>query len=99
MVNAGYLNYCDYAGMHPYGSSVSQVIQRATGAAKVYAGKPLILSEWNVRGATSPAQWVSELAQIAPALEKVSDMAFYFCLMKCDTMAGPEELITPAAHA
>ena len=28
MVNAGYLNYCDYAGMHPYGSSVSQVIQR-----------------------------------------------------------------------
>ena len=95
MVNAGYLNYCDYAGMHPYGYSVSEVIERATEAAKIYGSKPLILSEWNVRGATSPAQWVSELEQIAPALKKVSDEAFYFCLMKCDTMAGPGGLITP----
>ena len=53
MVNDGYLNYVDYAGMHPYGNSVAQVLDRVERAAKVYAGKPMILSEWNVRGATS----------------------------------------------
>ncbi len=94
MVNAGYLKYVDYAGMHPYGDSVQQVIERAEGAAKVYAGKPMILSEWNVRGATSTSQWISELNQIAPQLKKIANEAIYFSLNKGTTMAGAAGLIT-----
>lgn len=95
MVDAGYLKYCDYAGMHPYGDSVQQVVERATEAAKVYAGKPMILSEWNVRGATSQSQWISELNQIAPQLKKVANEAIYFALVKGSTMAGASGLINP----
>ena len=95
MVDAGYLNYVDYAGMHPYGNSVAEVIDRATRAAKVYAGKPMILSEWNVRGATSQSQWISELNQIAPTLKSVAYEAIYFGLVKSGSLAGPAGLINP----
>jgi len=93
LVDAGYLKYCDYAGMHPYGGSVAQVLDRATRAVAAYRGKPVIFSEWNVRGATSTSQWSSELNQIAPALSKIGAMAFYFGLQKCNSMAGPSGLI------
>jgi hypothetical protein len=95
MVDAGYLKYCDYAGMHPYGNNVAQCIDRATRAVAVYRGKPVIFSEWNVRGATSESQWISELNQVAPTIARVSYMAFYFGLEKCNSMAGPSGLVNP----
>ena len=94
LVDAGYLNYVDYANFHPYGHSVAQVLSNMTGAVKIYNGKPVLFSEWNVRSATSSADWISKLNQIAAQGSHIASYAFYFCLVKTNTFAGPSGLIT-----
>jgi hypothetical protein len=84
----GYLNYVDYAAFHPYGNSPAQVIERLRQARAVYDSKPLILSEWNVRGQASGTQWANALKTIRKDIAKYCDAAFYFCLVKSNTMAG-----------
>ena len=90
----GYLNYVDYAAFHPYGNSPAQVIERLRGARAVYAGKPLILSEWNVRGQAAGAAWANAIKVIRKDLAKYCDGAYYFTLIKANTMAGPSAAYT-----
>jgi hypothetical protein len=98
LVDAGYLKYVDYANFHPYGHTVDQVIQHMKGAIQVYKGKPVIFSEWNVRSATNTGQWISELNQIAAQGSHIAAYAFYFCLVKTNTLAGPAGLVTSSGH-
>jgi hypothetical protein len=94
LVDAGYLNYVDYANFHPYGHSVQQVVQIMQGAAKIYKGKPVIFSEWNVRSATGTSDWISKLNQIAQQGSHIAAYAFYFPLVKTTTLAGASGLVT-----
>ena len=94
LVDAGYLKYLDYANFHPYGHSVDQVIDHMTRSLQVYKGKPVIFSEWNIRDATSTSDWQSKLNQIAARGSRIAAFAFYYCLVKSNTWAGPAGLLT-----
>ena len=88
LVKLGYLNYVDYAGFHPYGTSAAQVIERLKGARAAYGSKPLIVSEWNIRGQTSSTAWANELKKARAQMARYCNASYYFSLVKGGTMAG-----------
>lgn len=93
--DAGYLKYVDYANFHPYGPSPEDVRARAAGAKAVFAGKPIIFSEWNVRGNEgNPAAWAKEVDQARKLIAPIADIAFYFPFKLGSTMAGKGGLVT-----
>lgn len=53
-VSAGYLDYCDYAGSHPYTTSVSTMKTHIDAVRAVYGSKPIIVTEWNFK---TKANW------------------------------------------
>lgn len=90
----GYLNYVDYASFHPYGNSAEQVTSRLKEARSVFSSKPLIVSEWNIRGQDNAKDWANEIRKARDGIGKYSNAAYYFCLVKCNTMAGPAGAVT-----
>lgn len=94
MVKAGYLNYVDYANFHAYGNSASQILSQATAFQKVYAGKPIIISEWNVHTITDPTKWVAALNQIEAGLKNDAMSIFYYCLVKNTSSVGNSGIVT-----
>jgi Fibronectin type III domain len=94
MVNAGYLNYVDYANFHAYGNSAKDIISRAAQYQKVYAGKPILISEWNVHTITDPTKWVTALNQIEAAIKNDAMSIFYYCLIKNTSSVGNSGIIT-----
>ena len=100
LVSAGYLNYCDYAGFHPYGPSPQDVLTRAAGAKAAYQGKPLIFTEWNVRGSEgNPTQWAAEVDQARKLIAPIAEIACYFPFTLGSTMAGKGGLVTSSYGA
>jgi hypothetical protein len=89
LVSLGYNKYCDYAGFHPYGPSPQEVLNRALGAKAAYQGKPIIFTEWNVRGSEGNfSQWASEVDQARKLIAHVAEIACYFPFTVGSTMAG-----------
>jgi hypothetical protein len=89
LVSLGYNNYCDYAGFHPYGPSPQEVLNRATAAKAAYQGKPMIFTEWNVRGSEGNfSQWASQVDQARKLISHVAEIACYFPFTVGSTMAG-----------
>ena len=82
----------DYAGFHPYGTSTpggsSQIVDR-TNSAVAYAkkaGKPLMATEWNVRGfgtsGTTDTAWAAAMDDAYDrAIKDNYGYAFYFCMI------------------
>jgi hypothetical protein len=91
----GRLDAVDYAGFHPYGSydpskagSVNQPLQRATEAKAIADtfGKPLIASEWNVRGfgtaGLNDQRWANALGDVyRQAILPNFAVGYYFALV------------------
>lgn len=75
-VEAGYLNYVDYAGTHPYTNTVKQLREYMKAIAKVYGSKPMIISEWNFKAQKNPKAWAKLLDQARPILQ---DRVFTAC--------------------
>jgi len=50
-LNNGYLNYCDYAGMHPYHETASGQRDFMTQVKSLFGTKPVIVSEWGLKPA------------------------------------------------
>ncbi|WP_310393776.1 hypothetical protein [Hymenobacter sp.] len=48
-VEAGYLKYCDYAGLHPYANTLADVQKVTEEALRLYGSKPVIFGEWNYK--------------------------------------------------
>jgi hypothetical protein len=95
LVSNGYLKYCDYANFHPYGPSPHDVYLRASGAKSAYGSKPLIFSEWNVRGSENDAtQWAKNVDAARKLIAPIADIAFYFPFKVGTTMAGKGGLVT-----
>jgi len=56
---------------------------------------PILFSEWNIRNATSNADWAQKIDQARKALVKVGAVgAFYYSLVTHNSMAGPAGLLT-----
>ncbi|GAB4146698.1 MAG: hypothetical protein OHK0017_07520 [Patescibacteria group bacterium] len=65
-VAAGYLNYLDYAGLHPYTDTVEQMQTVISEAKLLYGQKPIIMSEWNFKQVEDEGVWSNKLNQVEP---------------------------------
>lgn len=80
LISYGYLDYCDYAGFHPYGENGSIVAQRTLAAKAAVGNKPLIITEWNIRLMTDMNKWASELNIAAKAMSSSCYLSYYYAL-------------------
>jgi hypothetical protein len=89
LMNAGYANYVDYAGFHPYERSGAQVIEVARQAKAVFGDLPLFVSEWNVVWSEwDPEGYAREIDIAAQGLRDISYLNFYFALRVSPTHVG-----------
>jgi hypothetical protein len=91
MINLGLLDHVDYVGYHPYGN-FNQIAGRVALINSVVAGrKPIIASEWNVRGFEngSATAWANAVKQIFPTIKSGFAINYYFGLKKTNAPAGP----------
>ncbi len=92
LVNLGILNYVDYVGYHPYANGVSAVKTRVAEVKNIVAGrKPLVASEWNVRGLeNNKAAWAQAVKDVFPTIRDNFAINYYFGLLNTTaTNAGP----------
>lgn len=92
--DAGYLNYVDFANTHPYTRTVGDMVRHISEVAAIYAGKPLVATEWNFKAPATFAQWHDLLAEAHPLVEQQLESIYYYRLIaKNETQAGPSGLI------
>lgn len=95
MVNAGMLNYVDFVGYHPYRHSVNELKSAISEIKSFIGGKPLVASEWNVRGHEgNSGEWQSAIKEYWPTIRDNFYAAYYFAAIKINSMAGPSGVIT-----
>lgn len=85
---AGYSNYCDYVGFHPYGESGTIVADRARGARAAFGNKPMMITEWNVQFVRDSQKWAQEITIAAKALSEISYLSYYYALRVDGTHVG-----------
>lgn len=95
MVQAGMLDYVDYVGYHPYRNTVEDLKTRIAQVKSYANGKPLIASEWNIRGreSSSKSYWAEGVADFWPIIRDNFFAAYYYAAIVSGTMAGPAGLI------
>ncbi|HEY0009747.1 MAG TPA: hypothetical protein VGB55_13545, partial [Tepidisphaeraceae bacterium] len=96
MIKAGMLNHVDYVGYHPYARGVKLVKQRVNEINAIVAGRrPIIASEWNVRGVEDNEKaWSQAVHDIFPTIAGGFAMHYYFGLTALDkTPAGPAGIL------
>ncbi|WP_310393778.1 Ig-like domain-containing protein [Hymenobacter sp.] len=49
LIAAGYLDYCDYANLHPYATSFSELKNFTNKVLSLYGNKPVFIGEWNYK--------------------------------------------------
>ncbi len=91
MIGDGLLNYADYVGYHPYAKGVKLVQQRISEINAVVAGrKPIMATEWNVRGFESDkTAWAQAVEDVYPAIKSGFAFNYYFALKVMNSYAGP----------
>ena len=95
MINAGMLNHVDYVGYHPYRNSVTDLKLRIAQVKAMVGDKPLVATEWNVRGSESnPTEWAKEIAEFWPVIRDNFHVAHYYAAYKSGTMAGGSGVLT-----
>ncbi len=91
----GYLNYVDYANYHAYGYSAQDQIQLVTQAKAIFAGKPLMMTEWNLQmGGYGVNAWAAELAKVRNWVTQNVESAFYYHILVKNTPGGAAGLMS-----
>jgi Glycosyl hydrolase catalytic core len=77
--DAGYLNYVDFANYHPYGANADEQIARIEQVKKIFAGKPITLTEWNIQTwGLNYESWAAEVNKSRAYILKNVESAFYY---------------------
>jgi fibronectin type 3 domain-containing protein len=97
--DAGYLNYVDYANVHPYNSTVSGLKSDFAKFKAVFNSKPLVATEWNFHYVTDHNQWASMVSQIHPFLDDYFAQAYYFGFEVNGTGSGAGGLVYDGSYA
>jgi hypothetical protein len=90
--DAGYLNYVDYANVHPYDSGASGQRQTITDIKAMFSGKPLVITEWGLQTSGTDS-WAAKLDENHPFVAANTSAAYYFPLIQTNTPAGGEALL------
>jgi hypothetical protein len=80
-VAAGYLDYCDYAGVHPYTHSVAEMKKFLTRVRAVFGSKPIIITEWNFKQQKDWSRWSEMLNEALPFLRQHAEVICYYRLL------------------
>ncbi len=100
MVDAGMLKYADFVGYHPYRSNVADLKARVAEVKKIVGGKPLIASEWNIRGREGNASsWNAGIKEFWPVIRDNFYAAYYYAAVKSGTYAGKGAVINANGSA
>lgn len=97
LVNAGMLNYCDYAGMHVYADTINFAKSQLAKVKGIIGSKPLMITEWNYKGWTlgSESEWAKKVEELYPIIKANSHGNYYFALTKnSQTRGGPGGILT-----
>jgi len=91
MIGYGLLNTTDYIGFHPYANGVSTQKQHIQQLEDIVDGrKPLVASEWNVRGyENNKSAWAQAVEDAYTQVRDGFAFNYYFCLFVQNTPAGP----------
>jgi hypothetical protein len=98
LINEGILDYVDYVGYHPYSNSISQLRSRIDALKSIVNGrKPLVASEWSIRGYESnKPRWAALVRDAFPIIRDNFDINYYFALLNTTlTPAGPGGIMNP----
>jgi hypothetical protein len=87
-IRAGYLNYIDYAGSHPYTKTVREMEEHLAALQKHYGSKPMILSEWNFKQQPQHQSWAAMLKEVRPFVSDRVVTACYYRLVGFDQEGG-----------
>ena len=95
MIDGGLLNYCDFIGFHPYANGVTSQAQHITQLEQIVAGrKPLVASEWNIRGyENDKTAWSQAVEDAYTQVRDGFAFNYYFCLFVQNTPAGPGAIL------
>ena len=95
IINDGALDMVDYIGFHPYAKGVGQMKNNIATLQQIVAGrKPLLSSEWNVRGFEGDkTAWATAVKDAYSVVHSGFDLDYYYCLFTANTMAGPAGLV------
>lgn len=93
-VQAGYLDWCDYAGFHPYTVTVEEVPVVMEKLRALYGTKPLFITEWNLKQKKDPAKRLDpaerrrRLDAALPLLREKAEVICYYRLLEADREGG-----------
>jgi hypothetical protein len=87
-IQAGYLNYVDYAGSHPYTKTVKELRQHLDTVKSLFGSTPIILSEWNFKTQADWNQWARMLDEVQPYIAERVSIACYYRLLRLPTEGG-----------
>lgn len=77
-LDAGYLKYCDFAGLHPYTDSPERMIEVVDAYLSLVQGKPVIVTEWNLKTWSDPEAQAAALTRVLPEMkQRVRGLCFY----------------------
>jgi len=96
LVDQGMLRYVDYVGYHPYRTNYNDLVQKVAQVKEIAQGKPLVATEWNVRGHEKDASknaWANDVAKFWPVIRDNFYAAYYYAATVVDTPAGPAGLM------
>ncbi|MBC8041797.1 MAG: hypothetical protein H7Y06_14735 [Opitutaceae bacterium] len=75
---AGYLNYCHYAGTHPYTRTAEEMRAHFAEVRALYGAKPVIISEWNFKQQRDAAEWARMLDAVRPELAAQTELLCFY---------------------
>lgn len=93
MVGYGMLNYVDYVGYHPYAGSLSTIRSRTETIKDAIGNKPLVATEWSMRGISDNAKWAAANTAAYPYIRDNYNTNYYFSFLYQDSMAGHSGLL------
>jgi hypothetical protein len=80
-VEAGYLDYVDYVGSHPYTKTIPELKTHLKEVKEIYGSKPILVTEWNFKPQSDDETWKDMLDEARPYLEEQVEAAFYYRLL------------------
>ncbi len=87
-VNAGYLNYCHYAGLHPYTDGVTRMQNVINAHKSIYGSKPIIITEWNFHTQSDENKQRDWLNQVRPFVKNNVEIACFYRFTVTDNYYG-----------
>ena len=89
------LKHADYIGYHPYRSTVADLKLRISQVKKIVGNKPLIATEWNIRGREgNNSNWAKGIKDFYPIIRDNFHGSYFFAAVKNNSMAGKSGLLT-----